>query len=126
MTVTAVPPDEAIARAMARDGFLDGIHALEAWFRANPGACVPDAPLFSVRVPGATREQRHAALREIAASWDVPVVEHGIGGTVSATLRFGAVAVEAHVGGDDDGGLARPDWARGRRAAGRPQLGGAA
>lgn len=128
MTLTVIPPDEAIVRAMARDSFLDGIHALEAWFRANPSARVPDVTLMSVDVPGATREQRLAALREIASSWGVPVVEHSPGGTMSATLRFGAVGIEAHIpSGDGAGDRARPDWARNRRPRPpRPQLGGAA
>lgn len=96
MTLTSVPPDEAIAATMARRDHIADLGAARAFFNSHPRARIPDSPLIQVHLKGATRDERLADLRAIANSWGV-ALQTLADGTRSAQLVLGSLTYEAHL-----------------------------
>jgi hypothetical protein len=110
--------DETAAAGAARADLVTAFADSGAFIATHPRARIPDSPVLSIRVNGATREERLADLREIAAGWEVPVTEDDMG-TLIARRRIGPLLYEAHVSHPDgtvSGFLARADAARAAQA----------
>lgn len=97
MTVTHFPPGAAVTTAPHPDTlrFAAGLVRLAVWLKQNPGAPAP-TPVMNIPVPGVTRDEKLAALEEIAVAYGTKVTT-GVLGMRIAVAEFDGVSVEAHV-----------------------------
>lgn len=83
----------------ARDVLAENFAAFGEFFRSNPDAITPDEFRCQYRFrKGLDRPAREAKVRELAASWRVPVKFNKKTGVLYCEFREGRVAIIAAVG----------------------------
>lgn len=95
MTLTATDTDAASAGADVKHSVVAGLADLAVYLETHTRVTWP-TPVLDIPVPGDTREEKLAALEEIAREWGTAVMSAPLGLRIMVR-RFGAVTVSAHV-----------------------------